>query len=122
MNATGSELLDRIGKAEESFTVRRVFGEPYEKDGVTVIPAARVQGAVGGGGGEAPQGQGGGTGSGFAMNAKPFGVFVIKDGDVTWRPAVDVNRVILGGQMVAIAALLVARASTKAHAKVRCAG
>jgi len=37
--------------------VKRVFGEPYEKNGVTVIPAARVQGGAGGGGGEGPQGQ-----------------------------------------------------------------
>jgi len=33
----------------------------------------------------------------------------VRDGDVSWRPAVDVNRVILGGQLVAITALLVLR-------------
>jgi uncharacterized spore protein YtfJ len=116
------DLLEQIGKAEEAFTVRRVFGEPYEKDGVTVIPAARVQGAVGGGGGEAPDGQGKGTGTGFAMNTKPFGVFVIKDGDVAWRPAVDVNRVILGGQIVAIVALLLVRTLIKARSKAVLSG
>ena len=93
MGTKETDLLEQIGKAEESFTVRRVFGEPFEKDGVTVIPAARVQGAVGGGGGQAPGGEGG-TGTGFAMNTKPFGVFVMKDGEVGWRPAVDVNRMI----------------------------
>ncbi len=30
--------------------VRRVYGEPYEADGITIIPAAAVRG--GGGGGE----------------------------------------------------------------------
>ncbi len=105
--------MEQIGKAEEAFTVRRVFGEPYEKDGVTVIPAAHVQGAAGGGGGEAPGGQGTGTGTGFAMNSKPFGVFAVKEGDVVWRPAVDVNRVILGGQVVGIVALLVIRSLLK---------
>jgi uncharacterized spore protein YtfJ len=117
MSTKEIDLLEQIGRAEEAFTVRRVFGEPYEKDGVTVIPAARVQGAVGGGGGQAPGGEGGGTGTGFAMNAKPFGVFVMKDGEVTWRPAVDVNRVIFGGQLVAITALLVARSVVKARLK-----
>ncbi len=34
-----------IGGVREIMTVRRVFGEPYEKEGVTVIPAARVRGA-----------------------------------------------------------------------------
>ncbi len=106
MSAGTTDLLAQIGKAEEAFTVRRVFGEPYEKDGTTVIPAARILGAAGGGGGEAPGGEGSGTGTGFAMNAKPFGVFVIKDGEVVWRPAVDVNRLALGGQIVGIVALL----------------
>ena len=119
MSTKEMDLLEQIGKAEEAFTVRRVFGEPYVKDGVTVIPAARVQGAVGGGGGEAPEGQGKGTGTGFAMNAKPFGVFVMKDGDVEWRPVIDVNRVILGGQLVVIATLLVVRAIVKARAKTQ---
>ena len=36
-------------------------------------------------------------------------MFVISDGLVSWRPAVDVNRMILGGQLVTIAALLVLR-------------
>jgi hypothetical protein len=53
------------------------------------------------------------------MSAKPFGVFVVADGDVSWRPAVDVNRVILGGQLVAIAALLVLRALIKARMATR---
>jgi uncharacterized spore protein YtfJ len=42
----------------EAITVKRVFGDPYEKDGVTVIPAAKVIGGGGGGEGEAPEGQG----------------------------------------------------------------
>ena len=116
MGIKETDLLEQIGKAEESFTVRRVFGEPFEKEGVTVIPAARVQGAVGGGGGQAPGGEGG-TGTGFATNTKPFGVFVLKDGEVGWRPAVDVNRLIMGFQVVAIVALFVARSITKARLK-----
>jgi hypothetical protein len=40
-------------------------------------------------------------------------VFAIRDGAVSWRPAVVVNRVILGGHLVAIEALLVARSNLK---------
>jgi uncharacterized spore protein YtfJ len=97
-----------IEQAREAITVRRVFGDPYEKNGVTVIPAARVQGAAGGGGGEGPEGQGQGSGSGFGVQARPAGAFVIHGDDVQWRPAIDVNRVILGGQLIAAAALLLA--------------
>ena len=38
------EISDVISQAGDTLTVKRVFGEPYEKNGVTVIPAARVQG------------------------------------------------------------------------------
>jgi uncharacterized spore protein YtfJ len=117
MDTKQVDLIDKIGRLEESMTVRRVFGEPYEKDGMAVIPAARVQGGGGGGGGEGPNGEGG-MGTGFGMSARPFGVFLIKDGDVVWRPAIDVNRAILGGQLVAIAALLLLRTVVKARAKV----
>lgn len=117
MATTQTELLDKIQEAEDAISVRRVFGEPYEKEGVTVIPTARVTGGAGGGRGEAPDGEGSGTGTGFGLSAKPVGVFVIADGDVRWRPAVDVNRVILGGQLVAITALLMIRAIAKARAR-----
>lgn len=40
-----------IAEARDVITVKRVFGDPYEKDGVTIIPAATVQGGGGGGGG-----------------------------------------------------------------------
>jgi uncharacterized spore protein YtfJ len=99
-----------IAQARDAMTVKRVFGDPYEKDGTTVIPAAKVQGGAGGGGGEGPEGEGKGYGTGFGLNARPAGAFVIREGQVTWKPAIDVNRVILGAQLVAVTALLAWRA------------
>lgn len=113
---TKTDVQQTIAEAKDAMSVKRVFGDPLEKNGVTLIPAARVQGGAGGGGGEGPEGQGGGTGSGFGMNARPAGAFVIRGDEVDWRPAIDVNRVILGGQLIAIAALLLARAVIKARA------
>jgi uncharacterized spore protein YtfJ len=111
------DVQEVIAQARDTLTVKRVFGEPYEKDGVTVIPAARVQGGAGGGSGEDPQGQGKGSGSGFGMTARPVGAFIIRDGELSWRPAVDVNRIVLGGQLVAVAGLLTVRAIIRARAK-----
>ncbi len=111
---TKSDVFETIEQAKDVMNVRRVFGDPYEKNGVTMIPAARVAG--GAGGGEGPGGAESGHGSGFGMNALPAGAFVIKGDDVHWRPAVDVNKVILGAQVVAIAALFLARAIVKARA------
>ena len=36
-----------LSSARDTFTVKRVYGEPYEKDGLTVIPAAVVRGGAG---------------------------------------------------------------------------
>jgi hypothetical protein len=44
-------------------------------------------------------------------------VFVIGNGAVRWRPAIDVNRVVLGGQLVAITALLTVRLLVKLRAR-----
>ena len=103
------EILDQV---RETLTIRQVFGEPYERDGVLVVPVARVAGGGGGGGGggESPsEGSGRGGGGGFGFEARPVGAYVIRDGEVAWRPAVDVTRIALGGQMVAIVSLLVLR-------------
>jgi uncharacterized spore protein YtfJ len=111
-----TEVLDTIEQATEAMTVRRVFGDPVEKNGTTTIPAASVRGGAGSGRGEGPDGEGSGHGGGFAMNAVPAGALVIKGDDVRWRPAIDVNKVILGAQAVAIVAMLLARAIVKARA------
>ena len=113
------EVQEVLAQARDSLTVKRVYGEPYEKDGVTIIPAARVQGGAGAGGGEDAQRQGRGSGSGFGVNARPVGAFIIRGGELSWRPAVDVNRIILGGQVVAGVALLTVRVILKARAKAR---
>jgi len=52
------EVQEVITQTRDALTVRKVFGEPYEKNGVTMIPVARVQGGAGGGGGVGPEGQG----------------------------------------------------------------
>jgi uncharacterized spore protein YtfJ len=111
------DVTDVVAGSTDAMTVARVFGEAYQVDGAVVIPAARVQG--GAGGGASTEGKGGGYGTGFGLVAHPAGVYVSRDGNVTWKPAVDVNRVILGGQVVAIVALLVARAWIRARSAGR---
>lgn len=106
-----------LAQVRETVTIRQVFGEPYERDGALVVPVARVAGGGGGGGGSGPAGEGAGSGGGFGFEARPVGVYVIRGGEVTWRPAVDVTRIALGGQVVAIAALLVARSIVRRLAK-----
>ena len=106
--------LDAVNQAKDVITVRRVYGEPIQEDGLTIIPAANVMGGGGGGGDTAGNG-----GAGFGVRAKPAGAWVIKDGEATWRPAIDLNRTILVGQIVAIVALLVTRSIVKSIANAR---
>lgn len=96
-----------VDQARDALTVRRVFGEPLERDGVTVIPAAKIRGGAGGGRGESPDGKASGQGTGFGLTARPVGAYVIRDGNVTWQPALDLNRAVLGGQLLGLAGLCV---------------
>jgi hypothetical protein len=59
------------------------------------------------------RGPGDGAGAGMSLSAKPVGAFVVRGSDVSWRPAVDLNRIVLGAQIVAICGLLVLRGMAK---------
>ncbi len=48
-----------------------------------------------------------------------MGVYVIKDGQVSWHPSLDVNRIIAGGQIVAALLLLTIRSIVRSRAKAR---
>ncbi|WP_277211424.1 hypothetical protein [Isoptericola croceus] len=162
--------------ADDSFSVRRAYGEPYEHQGHLIVPVARVCGGIvtGSGGGAvtgAGHGSGQGTGSGkgtghlagwsrsfqlgarseasdaddhaddpgdgsdasgdaqgelrgetrgegsgdggggagvYGLQVKPLGVFVVSSEGARWQPVLDLNKVILGGQIVGIAIALAA--------------
>jgi uncharacterized spore protein YtfJ len=118
-NTSLETVLERLNAVKETMTVRRVFGDAYERDGVTIIPVASVRGGGGGGGGEGEgtnaAGSGSGGGVGFGVTARPVGVYVVKDGEVTWQPSIDVMRIVLGGQVVAVVALLTLRRLLARH-------
>jgi uncharacterized spore protein YtfJ len=76
--------------ARDAITVKRVYGDPIEGEGITVVPAAVVRGGGGGGGDAEHNG-----GAGFGVQARPVGAWVIRDGEATWKPALDLNRLAL---------------------------
>ena len=101
------QLEELISGAREVVSAKDVYGPPYEKNGLTVIPAAAVRGGGGAGRGDGEGGESG-AGGGFGLTARPSGAWIVEDGRVQWRPAFDLNRIVLGGQVVALAAVLVA--------------
>lgn len=111
--------------ASDAMSVRRVFGEAYEHNGTWVVPVAKLIGGTGNGfgvgvasgsgipgrsvkaDGATPPGvhgesEGSGGGGGFGALVRPLGVYVVDDAGVHWRPALDLNRAILGGQAVVV--------------------
>jgi uncharacterized spore protein YtfJ len=111
-NGQLSSVMDKLDAVKDTLTVGRVFGDAYEVGGTTIIPVASVQGGGGGGGGEGPtdgNGTPAGGGVGFGVKARPVGVFVVNDGQVSWQPAVDMTRVILAGQFIGLVAILTVR-------------
>ena len=102
------KLEELITTTREALTVERVFGQPYQREGVTIIPAAVVRGGAGGGEGEDGE-KGHGQGGGFGLSERPVGVYRVVGDDVRWVPAIDATKVILMSQVVVLAALLLAR-------------
>lgn len=107
-------VMEIVTEAKSAMRASEVFGTPYEKNGLTIIPAASITGGAGGGGDQHEPQAGG---AGFGVMSKPAGAFVIKGNEVTWQPAVDVNRIVLVGQLVAVVALLTLRTIIKTLAK-----
>jgi uncharacterized spore protein YtfJ len=120
MATTQSVDVDHVlSEARDAITVRKVFGEPIERDGVTVVPAAAVRGGGGGGGGSGPDDDegrptGSGSGAGFGVAARPAGAFVIRGDDVQWRPAMDVQKLALAG-MALVGVVVLALRSVLVH-------
>jgi uncharacterized spore protein YtfJ len=113
------QLATRLGAKA---SVSAVYGEPIERDGVTVIPVARVSVGFGAGAGRGlrgPQtGEGGGGGGG--ATAVPFGYIEINEGTVVFKrilhPIFDVA-VPVAIAMLGVAAkpLLRSLASSRRH-------
>ena len=94
-----------LAQARDAMNARRVFGEPIDRDGVTIVPVMRLLGGAVGGGGEENASLGGAAGGadtsaaggddapsepaaglqgaaasfgvGFGVKASPAGVYVI---------------------------------------------
>jgi uncharacterized spore protein YtfJ len=84
-NDLASRLLERLasqvgGKAG----AKAAFGDAVERDGITVIPVARIRWGVGAGGGQGPEGSGSGGGGGVA--ADPIGYIEVTPAGATFRP------------------------------------
>jgi uncharacterized spore protein YtfJ len=85
------QIAEKLGAVVKASTV---FGEPVERDGVTVIPIAKARWGFGAGGGTGQDEHrpGGGSGGGGGMPINPVGYIEIGHGQSTFRPIRDRRR------------------------------
>jgi uncharacterized spore protein YtfJ len=77
-------VAERMGAQANA---KAVYADPVERDGVTVIPVAKLRWGFGGGSGrkQGKRGKGGGGG----MQAAPLGFIELKDGQAQFKPIRD---------------------------------
>ncbi|MFY9587889.1 MAG: sporulation protein [Actinomycetota bacterium] len=107
------DMTNVVQQAQDLMTVKRVFGEPIQQNGLTVVPAAFIRGGGGGGTGVNPQDGTDGSGGGFGVIARPVGVYVIRGDQVEWQPAIDTTRLITAGAALAGLAILTVRTAIR---------
>jgi uncharacterized spore protein YtfJ len=106
------ELLRRIGQlVGDRVSVSTVYGEPIERDGLTVIPVARARFGFGGGGGGGAQGDdhGSGGGGGGGALVSPAGYIEIRDGVAQFRRIASPGDVVALGTAALLAAIALRR-------------
>jgi uncharacterized spore protein YtfJ len=104
-----NELLERIGQTVgQRAQVSTIFGEPVEREGVTVIPVGKARFGFGGGGGsgsrDGDEGSGGGGGGGVAVS--PVGYIEVRDRGAEFKrisTATDVLALVAAASLAALA-------------------
>jgi uncharacterized spore protein YtfJ len=87
-------MAEKLGAAARAATI---FGDPVERDGITVIPVAKARWGFGGGAGSRKEEDGAGGGGGAQVI--PVGFIELKNGAAEFRPirAVSLPWMIAGG-------------------------
>jgi uncharacterized spore protein YtfJ len=92
-------LAEKLGTAANSATI---YGEPVDREGVTVIPVSKAMYGFGGGEGTGTGKNGTGSGGGGGMALTPVGYIEIKEGTSRFRTIRDPQTVV---KIVAIGSL-----------------
>lgn len=99
-------IRSAIDELSENASVQRVYGDPIDVEGKTIIPVARAGYGFGGGFGSGPEtGEGGGGGGG--VKTTPVGVIEITETETRFVRLRDWKRLLLAvGAGVALGVLL----------------
>jgi uncharacterized spore protein YtfJ len=107
------ELIERVGAAVGTrANAGAVFGEPVERNGLTVIPVARARFGFGGGGGAEGADEGsasGGGGGGGGGVVSPIGYIELHDDSATFKRISTVTDLLAVVATASVAALTLKR-------------
>ncbi|GAB3822069.1 spore germination protein GerW family protein [Pontibacter rugosus] len=106
------KLAEKFGKAAH---VSTIYGEPVERDGLTVIPVSKA--IYGFGGGQGGKADAEGSGGGGGMVVMPVGYIEMKQGETKFRTIRDPQSIVKIVAIGSIATLLIARSITKIFRK-----
>jgi len=79
-------LAEKLGATARAATI---FGDPVERDGLTVIPVAKARWGFGGGAGKRRDEDGAGGGGGAQVT--PVGFIELRNGEAEFRPIRNVS-------------------------------
>jgi uncharacterized spore protein YtfJ len=107
-----NDLLDRIGQTVgQRAQVSTIFGEPVDREGITVIPVAKARFGFGGGGGsgarQGDEGSGGGGGGGVSVN--PIGYIELHDRSAAFKRISSASDLLTLVAAASLAALTIKR-------------
>ena len=92
------KLRDALDVLSVDGRASQIYGQPYETvGGVTIIPVAKVRGRL-------RPARAADADQEMAIRAKPVGVFVVKDGNPRFVPAVDATPIALVGVLTGFVA------------------
>ena len=101
-----NQLAERLGGMASASAV---YSPPVERDGITVIPVARIQMGFGAGGGDgtmtSAQNTGSGGGGGGGVSATPLGFIAVSHGHAEFHPIRHQMRVAECAPVIAAAGL-----------------
>jgi uncharacterized spore protein YtfJ len=107
-SSVANEVVEQVGQAVGGRAqASAVFGEPVEREGVTVIPVAKARFGFGGGGGSGSRhgDEGGGGGGGGGASITPVGYIEVRESRAEFRritTATDLLALALAGSIAAL--------------------
>jgi uncharacterized spore protein YtfJ len=102
------DLITKVTETvQKNANTKAVFGDPIEKDGVTVIPVSKVSYSGGGGGGQGKEPreekvEGSGMGLGLHIKNSPVGYIEIKGGEAVFKRISSKEKLFLMGTVLGI--------------------